>query len=94
MSKFTAVQNDYHNGFSMTFSNGWTISVQFSEFNYCSRKDDTALSAEIAIWDINGDWYDFGHNKVKGYCDANEVAEWIYKVSDWHQEFPIPADVY
>ena len=83
MSKFTAVQNDYHNGFAMTFENGWTISVQFGRGNYCHRKGDIALNAEIAIWDEYGAWYDFGHDTVRGYCNANEVAEWIDKVSKW-----------
>ena len=33
--------------------------------------------AEIAIWDSNDHWYDFGNDTVKGYCSADEVAAWI-----------------
>jgi hypothetical protein len=41
--------------------------------------------AEIAIWDSFGEYYNFGHDTVKGYCSTDEVAEWITKVS--HPEF-------
>jgi hypothetical protein len=81
MSKFTTFQSQYNNGFTMTFENGWTISVQFGMANYANIVDGVSVSAEIAIWDQNNDWYDFGHDKVIGYCSANEVAEWIDKAS-------------
>lgn len=87
---FTSTSNK---GFSLTFKNGWTISVQFGYGNYCdnyrhpdgwdfSKKQEVTQSsdAEIAIWDANGEWYNFGSDTVKGYCSANEVAEWIEKV--------------
>jgi len=75
-------------GFQMTFKNGFTISVQFGVGNYCERgrlsfedevKEDRVESknAEIAIWDNEGKWFDFGHDQVKGYCDTDEVAGWI-----------------
>lgn len=88
---FTSTSNK---GFSLTFENGWTISVQFGYGNYCdnnrhpdgwdfSKKQEVTQSsdAEIAIWDADGEWYNFGSDTVKGYCSANEVAEWITKVS-------------
>ena len=87
---FTSTSNK---GFSLTFKNGWTISVQFGYGNYCdnyrhpdgwdfSKKQEVTQSsdAEIAIWDADGEWYNFGSDTVKGYCSANEVAEWIEKV--------------
>ena len=76
--------------------NGITISVQFGTSNYCDRRNmatsyrgdmDAATpivestTAEIAIWDENGKWFDFGSDTVKGWVDVNEVAEWIYKCS-------------
>ena len=91
MSQFNSNNNK---GFSMVFENGWTISVQFGYGNYCqnnhhldgfyfSKNQDVVTSedAEIAIWDKNGDWYNFGNDTVKGYCSANDVAGWIDKVS-------------
>lgn len=83
MSKFTAIQNEYHNGFTMTFKNGWTISVQFGEGNYATRREGVSISAEIGIWDKDGTWYDFGHDQVSGHNDTNAVAFWIGKVSKW-----------
>ena len=86
---FRSTQNQ---GFQITFENGWTISVQFGTSNYCSRRySDTEYgksiiespNAEIAIWDKNGEWYNFGSDEVKGYCTPDEVAEWIDKVSKW-----------
>lgn len=82
-------------GFSLTFENGFTISVQFGYGNYCdnghhpdgfefSKKQDVTQSsnAEIAIWDADGEWYVFlNGDTVMGYCSANDVAEWIDKVS-------------
>ena len=79
-------------GFHMTFENGWTISVQFGTMNHCENrgKDEKneeeyyqtpglhcSSDAEIAIWGIGGDWYNFGDDEVKGHCSADEVATWI-----------------
>jgi hypothetical protein len=83
-------------GFHMTFKNGWNISVQFGYGNYCDNghhPEGLALhdkriveseNAEIAIWDKNNVDYTFedGYN-VKGWLTADQVAEWIDKVSRW-----------
>lgn len=83
-------------GFSMKFDNGWTISVQFGYGNYCDNnnhpkgfyfsKDQEVTecsNAEIAIWDANDEWYNFGSDTVKGWCSVNEVGEWIEKVRNF-----------
>jgi hypothetical protein len=89
MSKFNTITG--RAGFSMKFANGWTISVQWHGGAYTSREDrhldradqpahGTEVSspdAEIAIWDKNGEWYDFGSDQVQGYCTTDEVAQWI-----------------
>ena len=82
-------------GFQMTFENGWTISVQWGIGNYCSRghissnpmvdmKTDVVSSpdCEIMIW-CNEQNFSFGNDDVKGYCSADEVAEWIFKVKNF-----------
>jgi len=80
----TAVKTEYQEGFKMTFENGCTISVQFGNMNYCSRNTkDEAVSAEIAIFNKEGQWYKFGYDVVKGHLSANEVAEYIQKVSQF-----------
>lgn len=89
-SEFKSVCNK---GFSMTFENGLTISVQFGGNNYCANYlTETAgkehlqphtycPDAQIAIWDKKGNWFNFGCDTIKGYCSTEEVANWIYKVS-------------
>jgi len=70
-------------GFTMKFSNGNTISVQFGMGNYCANKNKESktqcTTAEIAIWDANGTWYEFvdAHDEVLGHCSADDVAKWI-----------------
>ena len=78
-------------GFQITFNNGLTISVQFGSGNYCTNRNETfnglsrdvitSQSAEIAIWDKDGKWFDFGPDTVKGYCSPDEVAKWVNRVS-------------
>ena len=78
---FTARKSDKLEGFTMTFANRYTISVQFGNGNYCTRDSiDVAESAEIAIWDKDRTWYDFGMDTVKGWCSADEVSSWMNKI--------------
>lgn len=80
--------NQNPKGFHMRFANGWTVSVQWGAHNYANEGTTTA---EVAAWDSNGKWYDFGddpagvkwgaHNTVKGYCSPNEVATFIAKIA-------------
>lgn len=55
-------------GFKMTFENGNTISVQFGWGNYCENRGESkpgCVNAEIAIWDSENKWFDFGSDSVK-----------------------------
>ena len=93
MSKFAITQSK---GFQLTFDNGWTVSVQWGPGNYTDAKSYEvgkwdapkqtdfwkAETAEIAAWDANNVWYDFGHDTVKGYVNANEVANFINKIAN------------
>lgn len=80
--KFKLIPNK---GFQLTFENGNTISVMFGIGNYCSNRDDLRITngylvadtAEIAIWDNEGRWHNFGSDTVNGYIDSDEVAKWI-----------------
>ena len=68
-------------GLQMSFSNGNTISIQFGFGNYCDNKNltkDFSKDAEIAIWNDSGEWYNFGNDTVKGYCNTDEIAKWIH----------------
>ena len=84
--------SSHNHGFSMTFENGITISVQWGAVNYCERRNITtsyrgdmdaatpyvkSINAEIAIWDKEKTWFNFGNDDVKGWCTTDEVATWI-----------------
>jgi hypothetical protein len=72
MNKFKATQNEYHNGFHITFKNGYTMSVQFSKTNY---SDGGKTTAEIAAWGPDG-WLSLGEgDDVRGWCSPDEVLE-------------------
>jgi len=80
-------------GFQMKFENGNTVSVQFGGGNYCENRDkpfgsgsdalSDALSkdAEVAAWDADGKWYNFGYDTVRGWLTADEVANFVSFVS-------------
>lgn len=80
-------------GFHMTFDNGWTASVQWGSGNYCENFDLDARSAdanagangsktaEIAAWDKDRNWYNFGDDTVKGYVTPNEVLTFLNMVA-------------
>ena len=73
MNKFRATQNVYRNGFHITFKNGYTVSVQFSESNY---SDGGETTAEIAAWGPDGEWMKLSeHDDVRGWCSPDEVLE-------------------
>lgn len=80
-------------GFQIKFENGLTISVMFGSGNYCANRTTKleskgvfgiteSMSAEIAIFDQNDVWFEFGADTVKGWVGANEVGEWIVKVKN------------
>lgn len=89
MSQFTARKDNQYEGFTITFANGCTISVQYGNGNYSTRNDEgKAISAEIAIWDKDRTWYVFDNSDtVLGHQTADKVAEWIRKASAGEIEF-------
>ena len=42
-----------------------------------NKNKNKCINAEIAAWDANEKWYAFDHDNVKGWCDADEVADFI-----------------
>jgi hypothetical protein len=86
---FKAENNEYHNGFHMTFENGCTISVQFGRYNYCNEGETTA---EVAAWDNQDNWLMFDGEKwsevengsdVISHQTTGDVAKLIYTLSQW-----------
>ena len=79
MEQFSTNKNEYQNGFSITFDNGYTISVQFGKANYSNG----STTAEVAAWSKDGTWYKLGANdNVIGWQTADEVADLIQKVKN------------
>ena len=86
---FTARNNDNYEGFTVAFTNGWTVSVQFGKHTYCNRRhdEDDKSTAEIAAYTINGNWFDFDvdDNKdkefvstsIKGWQSSHEVVDFM-----------------
>ena len=90
MSRFTITQ---HKGFRLVFDNGFAISVQWGEANYCSRQHDgelnpdfvspkesdfwTSGSAEVAVFDKKGNMMSLGEDTVAGWLSADQVANLI-----------------
>ena len=80
-------------GFQITFDNGYTVSVQFSNGNYCSNSHipegfeslATCENAEVALIHPDGWLVDLsekfgwwiGNDTVNGYTTPDEVAELI-----------------
>jgi len=72
-------------GFQITFENGYTVSVQFGKYHYCSNKklkihDDTyaddCRNAETAIFYKNDrPFYKYKGNDVQSYQSPKEVLE-------------------
>ena len=97
-------KSNYRPGFTMTFENGWTISVQWHTGAYCDRRssehefDDfndrpegkslpaASTTAEIAMWDKEGNWYKFGNDHVLGYQTSDRVAKWIEVVRNLKED--------
>lgn len=79
-------------GFQVTFENGWTVSVQWGPGNYCERQYDnfdapekavrwTSNTAEIAAWDANNEWHDFGGDTVEGYVKPDDVLAFMKRIA-------------
>ena len=93
-SQFTSNSNK---GFTLDFQKGLTISVQWGEGNYCSRRNTLAtlnsdldkntpnvscVNAEIAIWNIEGEYFKFkGERNTLGFCNTDDVAKFIHFTS-------------
>ena len=85
------ITNEGH-GFHITFTNGYTVSVQLGKFNYCSNKTIpdgfvppvNCRDAEVALvhpdgWliDLHEKFEWWGGDTVNGYTSPDEVAELI-----------------
>lgn len=82
--------NAVHNGFCMTFANGYTVSVRWGSFNYSKHDDpsDTtcAVTAEVAAWDQDGKWFhapgfDYDGENVLPHLSPDKVLQFMNSVA-------------
>jgi hypothetical protein len=79
MNKFTTKQNEYQNGFCVTFENGYSVSVQFGKSSYSNEGVSTA---EIAAWGPDGNWVKINqYDEVKPHCTPEEMLDIMNSVS-------------
>ena len=52
-------------------------STKFEEMDEMRQLIIESNTAEIAIWNTEGKWFNFGSDTVKGWVDTDEVATWI-----------------
>jgi hypothetical protein len=87
---FTITQNK---GFQIAFANGNVVSVQWGPSNYCDPTHEdgrgapydaaqnastwSATTAEVAAWNQEGEWHNFGGDQVNGYLDPEEVLKFL-----------------
>jgi hypothetical protein len=80
-------------GFQVAFANGNVVSVQWGSMNYCdpTHKDGrnapydaaigahtwSATTAEVAAWNKEGEWHNFGGDQVNGWMSPEEVLEFL-----------------
>jgi hypothetical protein len=69
-------------GFSLTFDNGWTVSVRYGPGYYCATKFATSVpercaNAEVAVINPKGR---FEGDDVRGYTNVEDVAKIIARV--------------
>ena len=71
-------------GFSITFNNGYTVSVQWGHGNYCSNRDaeepGESSTAETAVM-VAGGFVPVNDEDVQGYQSADEIAALISHVA-------------
>lgn len=74
----------YSKGFHITFENGWTISVQFGNGNYCNNKnlkngdEVKCQNAEVAIWN---DDLDIPMSEPEGWQSPSQVLAMMQEVA-------------
>ena len=81
----------YPDGFHCTFENGWTLSVQWSEYHTCHGDGRTA---EIASWPNGGvddpdSWLWWESGGIKGYVTPDLLVKYMKEVSKLS---PIPKE--
>jgi hypothetical protein len=77
LKNVSTVKETSDRGFHVALSNGYNISIQWKEGNYCHANGSTA---EVAVWDKEGRWVKLGENDdVVGWQSASDILDIMYK---------------
>ena len=84
---FSARKTDNYEGFTIEFTKGWTVSVQFGKHTYSNRRhnEEDKSTAEIAAYTVDGEWFDFDIatkgkdyvTSIKGWQSSHEVVDFM-----------------
>ncbi len=80
MNKFG---NKVSGNFSMTFANGYSVSVAMGDGTYSNgNSEDGFTSVEVAAWDADGNWVELGHDDtLVGWQHSDQVLALMNKVA-------------
>ena len=68
--------------FSMTFANGYTVSLAMGDGVYSNgNREDGFSSVEVAGWGADGNWVQLGDGDVVGWQSPEEVLAIMNKVA-------------
>ena len=88
-----------NSGFSIKFPNGFSVSVQFGQFNYCSVRHlrptegqhVRSPDAEVAVIAPEGGFVPLDGDDVAGWIDPSRVAALIARVSAFEPDESLDA---
>ena len=97
MNKFECHKEASNNGFTMTFPNGYTVSVRWGWANYCENRGSSlnsvhkypqctvSATAEVAVWGTDGNFIQSPgvRGDVWAHLHPQEVAALLFQVSNW-----------
>ena len=85
-------QMTFANGWTVSVQFGPYNYIDNRNLNPCSGRSHIeamrdagelgSIDAEIAAWDSNNKWYDFGDDRFKGWVKADEVAAFIQMIAN------------
>jgi hypothetical protein len=56
--------------------------IDFERYHAGELQDfSESKSAEIAAWDADGNYHNFGRDEVKGWCSPDEVAIFVLSIA-------------
>ena len=77
-NKFTGTQLD---NFSITFANGYSVSLAMGGFTYSSASGTGFKTVEVAIIDPNGNFVDVNDAQVTGWQSPDDVLALMNKAA-------------